>query len=1434
MKNDIGKVSFDELNHFVGVFHQMGRLPLESDFNEQNELVLRLLQRLAGDAMRTGSPNEGFRVDTHVLIDKLESRRGWTATPGNALLFVDYFEQRVGDGCLVALNATGIAKPLAAPLDFSQVREVLILAKAVPSAPFTFYVRDAGATHAFSMSNLASDAGWLLVRGVPGAWPAGFAADRVIEYGFSGLDAGSRYAFDVLKADLPLRSPLVRSDRVDRYAAQPAGAVLAGDDDQRLWNAPSLSATQATRVDYSLPEPVDASRARALLVSVRRAPAGAAFAVTLSDDATPAHSLTLSGASIASSGAWEVHRFALPPAGTFNWQAVTAVSYTALNAGAAYHLGPALLEADPLLDLVVMGGDGTPAGAGRFYGDGLAAVKEASGTYFTQADLPQADTAALAPVAAGRRRIDLAYLDLYERHVSYVEHPELREIALEGPDTCTRGRLVAQVRLLKGVDVAFGASAQAPHDVFAQLPALGRGVLSTKDKPAAVLDACADPCEPAIAGAYVGAENRLFRVEIHRAGDIGPAGGAASAWFKWSRDNAGVMCALLDDALAGATSARVEKPESFAVGDLVEIADDLVELITGPCEDRVDHADHQRGELRKLVTVNLQTRRLSWNDPSVVDPAEMPFHAPLPRALRTARHAKLSRWDGYAACAAGDVVLADGVVIEFGGAAFRAGDYWLFTTRTIDQSVERLIEAPPRGTRHAYYPLAAIHRRRADALTPEVVFAEDLRPRFAALPQLDASRVAYDPGACAAGRHIDGWSEVGSVQQAIDALCAADLTGDLRLHNQLLHGMGVICGLQLRCDTDRKKILVGKGYALDCDGDLLHNRGDRAVDLIDQAMANGLLDANGDGKVNLWIERAANGISVHLEPNIPQSFWQEVLEGTLLKDFFDKVVMGLVNFVKNELQPFPATTLPLPAQHETVLSLLNLLWLKINPSSGAYMFVSAAEHQRLEAFYLALRNFLAQEIKFCAAFDNLRAFPAYPYATPTGIDTMFGMLLMHRRLRVDPSGRYAYTCGSGTRIQVFDLPSRALVLVTEFPAGANFDVQDLAFNAAGSELYAIATPANSAQVDSVFATATLVAPLAPALAPGVTWGLATPVCDVRLVSLASHPAQAGKVFAIGRHPSNPAQRGLYAFAPHAVPLVLAPSANFNATGLLAIDSDGNTAVAAAQSNPAIQTGVFDRLASIDLASFAVATPFTAAGLDIEHDLALAGGNVYMTGINAGQGVLNRYRLAGSATLAQTVIGGGAWRLALIPGRDLLLLADVNGCRIRIFHTDTEFLEANRRLPAELMPLSLAASGDGNALYALNFGGTANVFDLPGIIAGAASFTLEPPGSLFTYRTQMWEAYSDLALVLLEYFKDGWCDLFLVDCPTCDQDDKVYLGSIEIRGDPVLGPRVYNINNFSKRHYAKSFRTWGYWLSALPLLPLVKRAFARFSALTLAP
>ena len=57
------------------------------------------------------------------------------------------------------------------------------------------------------------------------------------------------------------------------------------------------------------------------------------------------------------------------------------------------------------------------------------------------------------------------------------------------------------------------------------------------------------------------------------------------------------------------------------------------------------------------------------------------------------------------------IVLEDGVQITFdtpAGGNYKIGDYWNFTARTIDASVEELTQAPPRGVHHHFCRLALV------------------------------------------------------------------------------------------------------------------------------------------------------------------------------------------------------------------------------------------------------------------------------------------------------------------------------------------------------------------------------------------------------------------------------------------------------------------------------------------------------------------------------------------------------------------------------------------------------------------------------------------------------------------------------------------------------------------------------------------------------
>jgi hypothetical protein len=1429
MRTDIAKLSFDELNRYVGVFHQMGRYPLESDLNEQNELLLRLLQRLAGDAVHTGSPNHGFRVDTRVLVDAMDRKTGWAVQPATAALFIDYFDRRTGDGSLVVKGATSLTKTLPGPVDLRGARAFSLAVKGGFAAnALVLALNDGSTTEALTMSELAAEDGWRIFRAVPVAASA-LQWDRIVSASLQNLDSVERYAFDAIKLDAALSPVFIAPTDTQLVAAAPAAAVLALDDDQRIDGSLSLKATGATSLIFTLPAPQRLTQSRRLTLAVRTQPAAAPLAVQLADAVAPATWHALTGATTTTlTGGWTLVSFTLPQAlPGLDFAQIAALRVNGLNAAASYWFGPLRLEADLDRDLVIMGGDGTAEGAGRFYGHGAAAIKAGHETYLTQPDLPAADPAVLAPVAAGQARIDWAYLELFERALTCIEQPAMRESALEGADTCTRSQLVAQVRILNGAPVASGTEPAPPAAQFAQLPRHGGGRLTTKDTPAAALDPCADPCEPSILGPYVGEDNRLFRVEVHASGDIG---GANPAWLKWSRDNGAVASALIADAAAGATAAVVEKPELFAPGDLIELADDLVELGTGPYAPNADPRSRTRGALRRVVTVNLQTRTISWADAGAPNPAR---HAPLPQPLRLAHHAKITQWDGEFAAAAGDRVLADGVTIELTGSGLLAGDYWLFTTRTVTRSVETLLDAPPRGTRHGYYLLAAIRRSRAPAGAEQVI-VDDLRPRFAPLPQLDASRIAYDPGACA---RIPDWDQIQTVQQAIDAICRADLSADLRLHQKLLHGYGIVCGLKLRCESfsttvARRNAILSPGYALDCEGYTVHVPAPKTIDFVQMANAATLLTA-GDGEVLVTMRRSVSGDAVVevQKYDKPADLWEEIREGTLLWDFLNECVFSAGTFLKGQFSPFPSTTLPLPVTHRRVLALINLLWQLVNSASGRYVFLSLTEHELLEKLYEDCRQWLADRDKtYCAMFEGKREFPPYllgaalPNGSP-GIDTVFGLWdypQVQTKMKLHPNQRYAYAYGSGHQIQVFDLEKRELVQVLDFPVSSGLNLRDLAFNDTGTEMTVVGTMVNG--VDSVFANATIAADQTH------TWaGTTTVVCDIQFVTLETHPKHPNLLFALGR--SNlVAKNGLYRLNPAAIPLVPVPNVNFAATGMFAINEAGDTAYAAEQAVPNFNNDFYDRVRSIDLVGFAAPVFALVNGNDERNGIALADNFLFVTGKHVSQPAHLRslvwFNPATGAMLGVADLGENSYfRLAHERERGHLAISVADSYRVRLFDLHGMALRADLRIPVQISPTALRMTADRKTMVVrnalsntLSVVDLATVFDLP-----RHAWFDEPPLLLADYRTQAIQAFTDLFSVLVQALKDCFVDKFLVECPTCGPDDQIVLGTIDIRSNSI-----HQICNFTRRQYVKSFRTWGYWLSAFPVLSVVKAAFRKFA------
>jgi len=140
-------------------------------------------------------------------------------------------------------------------------------------------------------------------------------------------------------------------------------------------------------------------------------------------------------------------------------------------------------------------------------------------TYLTQPDYPVPEEQQFAP-----NKTYLAYLDVWERLVTYIEDDSVREVALGGPDTAARARLVWQVKLLEGT--APSQPYGSPCDNFAPTNGMflaglrleDRGRLRAKAKQGSQQT---DPCVTPPHAQYRGVENQLYRVEIHNAGQPG-------------------------------------------------------------------------------------------------------------------------------------------------------------------------------------------------------------------------------------------------------------------------------------------------------------------------------------------------------------------------------------------------------------------------------------------------------------------------------------------------------------------------------------------------------------------------------------------------------------------------------------------------------------------------------------------------------------------------------------------------------------------------------------------------------------------------------------------------------------------------------------------------------------------------------------------------
>ncbi|MBX3010842.1 MAG: hypothetical protein KF832_05010 [Caldilineaceae bacterium] len=1108
------------------------------------------------------------------------------------------------------------------------------------------------------------------------------------------------------------------------------------------------------------------------------------------------------------------------------------------------HGGPKGQAADgqPLAGFAI-----TAAGAelmispGRYYVDGILCENEQATPLTAQPDLPAYDPFGITSgsgAAAGRY---LAYLDIWARHLTALDDPDLREVALGGPDTTTRLKTLWQVKLeLVGAlgdaltCADFGPNWTPPNTT-------STGTLAARAEPTA---ADTGPCLVPPDAGYRRLENQLYRVEIHQGGAVD------SATFLWSRENGAIVTRweAQDGNNLTVSSAGRDRVLGFAAGDWVELTDDTYELYGQP------------GVLVRLTQVDGDMLTI---DPTTVQGATTVEHSAFPR------NPKIRRWDSAGALAVtipgehgGWLALEDGVEIHFATGDYRTGDYWLIPARTALGNVLWPQDATPNspqfqprhGLHHGYCPLAIVEWRPEQA-APLTVLA-DCRPLFPTLTNLCAEDICFESDSC-------DLPDAKTVQAAIDQLCQRN---DLPHHNKHLHGWGIVCGLQVTCGPHepqgaRGHITVHDGYALDCAGNDIILRDRQRLDFLSlierhrETTQEALLDNTGNGDVCLILQNdpAQPFRLERYQPAAKRDLWQVLLKGTLLMDFYERAVKRLVDFVRDEF------TVPAAEERrgagptaERVAAFTNLMAQPVNPVTGQYIYVSPREHQIMLDFYTRLRALLQSET-YCAMFDHARPFPDYPRELrEAGMDTVFGRGF-HTRLRLHPRTGEGYTVGAGlhplkpaTTIHRYQLTGEEKRLIAQIDpvAGAEIDksqsdsgvgaVQDVAFSADGRLIYVII--ATRGEENTFFRVGQI-------RGDTITWQPIVMICGVKLVTLATTAADPRNVYAVGmkkitikdasgRERVEFRGTGLYRLAPDSVQTEMTPLVAFNACGHLRITDDGRAFATAAAEN--VAPTEYDRIMPIRVPQgqllFQGPILLEAAGSD---DIALFSGptnrqeTLYtVVGPTRSTKFLRAYRLRDGAPMEVNLpLANTALRLEAFRPTSMLLVAAADGYNVQLVDLNTNTFVENYLLPMQVGPAAVATDLERGSAYVLNAGSnTITTIERAHALHPEFRFELK---ALAAYRAAILNAFTDLLAGLLQYLKDALCQLLLVECPECTGDEKLALACVSIRGG-----QVERVCNFSERKYVKSFPTVGYWLSLVPIVPLIDYAVEQLCCLAL--
>jgi len=335
---------------------------------------------------------------------------------------------------------------------------------------------------------------------------------------------------------------------------------------------------------------------------------------------------------------------------------------------------------------------------------------------------------------------EFVYLYLREQEVSAVEDPDLADVALGGPDTAARTRLIQHIVRVgcQGTDCMTGLNA-AEGQWASQGLHFNSSTMRLESQDTLLVSFSnqgqSTPCQPQAQGGYLDPDNQLIRVQISGTDPI-----TGNPTFLWGFDNASFLYRIsvtnTDPVSLKLASAPVDTNHQPASGQTVEILRAAAELANGGYVAALSGFPVTLNPSYDQDTQSITLPNGVSLPPEYLDSTLSP---PAPLFLRV--------WQNQVVFTPGvPIALGDtGVLVTLEtGQTFHVGDYWQFAVRpSTPQSVypERYQQfaQPPEGPRLWACPLGVIAWNNGQG-----TLASDCRNQFCNLVGLTKKQ----PGCC--------------------------------------------------------------------------------------------------------------------------------------------------------------------------------------------------------------------------------------------------------------------------------------------------------------------------------------------------------------------------------------------------------------------------------------------------------------------------------------------------------------------------------------------------------------------------------------------------------------------------------------------------------------------------------------------------------------